>query len=428
MQTKDYMPIWVIDAAVLTQFGPGEETKVELNVNTTDDLPVEMKTYYDKLLIDMVQPMLVHDQFGQTRNIPRNSGRNIEFRKFAPLPKALTPLVEGVTPVGQKLSVTAITATVKQYGAYIALTDRLNLEALDKVDLETQELLANQAGVTGDTITRDILATGTNVQYGDGMSKYDRSELVGGDEEKPPEGTSYDRLTVRGIKMAVRALANQNAPKINGYYVGIIHPDIAFDLTEDPRWRQPHEYRDTQNLYNGEIGEIAGVRFVTATEAKKIVAPDLASDSRTLSVSAQVTSNTTVGFDGGTVEANALVDREVLIGGELRKVVSNTTTQMVLDEAITADADTVIYPGEAGSEGRDVYATLIIGANAYGVTSIDGGGLEFIAKQRGSGGTADPLNQRSTMGWKMLKTAVILVDQYMVRIETTSTFNDHMPN
>ena len=75
-----------------------------------------------------------------------------------------------------------------------------------------------------------------------------------------------------------------------------------------------------------------------------------------------------------------------------------------------------------GKDGRDVYATLIFGDNAYGTTSVEGGGLQHIVKQLGSAGTADPLNQRATCGWKALFTAKRLVEQYMVRIETTSTF------
>lgn len=68
-----------------------------------------------------------------------------------------------------------------------------------------------------------------------------------------------------------------------------------------------------------------------------------------------------------------------------------------------------------------VYGTLVLGADAYGITSINGGGIETITKQLGSGGTADPLNQRATMGWKMNKTAKILDDTRMVRIEHTCT-------
>ncbi|MBR5123613.1 MAG: N4-gp56 family major capsid protein, partial [Clostridia bacterium] len=89
---------------------------------------------------------------------------------------------------------------------------------------------------------------------------------------------------------------------------------------------------------------------------------------------------------------------------------------------VMCDADTVIYPGEAGAEGRDVYATLIMGDNAYGTTQLGGEGLQHIVKQLGSAGTSDPLNQRATVGWKANKVTVRLVEAFMVRIETASTF------
>ena len=87
----------------------------------------------------------------------------------------------------------------------------------------------------------------------------------------------------------------------------------------------------------------------------------------------------------------------------------------------TPNGFTAVCDG-AGSEGESVYSTLVMGANAYGVTEVTGGGLEHIVKQVGSGGTADPLNQRATAGWKGTKTAELLVDNYIVRIESSSTF------
>lgn len=74
-----------------------------------------------------------------------------------------------------------------------------------------------------------------------------------------------------------------------------------------------------------------------------------------------------------------------------------------------------------GVDGCDIYSTIVFGADAYGVTDVEGGGLETIIKALGSAGTADPLNQRSTVGWKALKTAEILTDAFMVRIETASS-------
>jgi N4-gp56 family major capsid protein len=81
----------------------------------------------------------------------------------------------------------------------------------------------------------------------------------------------------------------------------------------------------------------------------------------------------------------------------------------------------VIYPGEAGACGVDVYATLIFGENAYGTTSLQDGGLEHIVKQLGSAGSSDPLNQRATVGWKATKVTVRLVEAFMIRIETAAS-------
>ena len=89
---------------------------------------------------------------------------------------------------------------------------------------------------------------------------------------------------------------------------------------------------------------------------------------------------------------------------------------------ITCEAGAIIYPGEAGAEGRDVYATLVLGDNAYGTTQPVGEGLQHIIKQLGSAGTSDPLNQRATVGWKAGKVTVRLVEAFMIRIETASTF------
>lgn len=310
------------------------------NLNTqttgTETLSVEMKTYYSDYLIDNAQPNLIHDQFGQKHPIPKNGGKQIEFRKFMPFSKATTPLTEGVTPDGGSLSVTKVNATVEQYGFYVTMSDVLMLTAIDNTLLETTKLLGSQAGVTLDTITREVINGGTSVMYSGG--KEARNAL---DENC--------KLTVDDIYKAARFLKTQNAPKIDGSYVAIIHPDVAYDFMRDEEWIDVHKYSATTEIFEGEIGKIAGVRFVESTEAK-------------------------------------------IFGG-------------------------------AGAGGKDVYSTLVLGANAYGVTEVTGGGLQHIVKQLGSGGTADPLNQRATAGWKGIKTAERLVENYMIRIESASTFD-----
>ena len=309
------------------------------NITTDSGLTAEMKTYYSDYLIDMAEPELVHDQFGQKHPVPTGSGKTSAFRKYSPLPKATTPLTEGITPDGQKLTMSTITATVAQYGGYVELSDMLLLTAIDNNMVQATELLGSQAGRTLDTVVREVLNGGTNVQYAEGQVT-SRSALVGG------QGSGNHYLTVDAVRRAVRYLKKMNAPKINGYYVGIVHPDVSYDLMSDPKWVNVKSYSDPDGIYEGEIGKIEGVRFVETSEAK-------------------------------------------------------------------------IFEG-AGASGRDVYSTLVLGANAYGTTELSGGGLEMIVKQLGSG--QDPLNQRSTVGWKATKVAERLVEEYMVRIETASTF------
>lgn len=405
--------------------------------NTTLDpgLSDEMKVYYSMRLINLAEPELIHDQFGQKHPIPKNSGKTIEFRKYDSLPKALVPLTEGVTPAGQKMSMGVIRATIKQYGGYIELSDILELTAIDNNLVQATRLLASQAGRTADTITREVLAGGTNVMYAGGAK--DRSELVGGDSTA--ENNKY--LTVDDIRKAVRALKVMNAQKINGYFAGIIHPDTAYDLMNDKKWVDVKTYSDPDGIYEGEIGKIEGVRFVETTEAKIFHAAPLKiedggeASARNLTVKSAASKVITITEKLSANQAKALTGRDILVGGELLEVASAAagaagaaTITVKTAPATTLAASTVIYPGEGGANGRDVYSTLILGADAYGVTELEGGGLQHIVKQLGSSGTADPLNQRATAGWKLTKVAERLVEQYMVRIESASTFESGAMN
>ena len=153
------------------------------NTTSTSGMTAEMKTYYEKRLLDQAEPALVHDQFGDKYPIPQNGGKTIEFRKYDSLPKATTPLTEGVTPNGQALNVSTITAEVKQYGGWTPITDTLQLTAIDNNIVQATKILASQAGRTIDSVTRDILAGGTNVIY---------APKVGTDGGDQPRNAGHD--------------------------------------------------------------------------------------------------------------------------------------------------------------------------------------------------------------------------------------------
>ena len=343
-QKEEYL-VEKFNLQLFAEGGEGADGAVNTSASTGNNLSAENKTFYDRELIKMAGPNLVYSQFAQKRNIPKNGEKTIKFRGLKPLAKATTSLTEGVTPDGQTLNIAS--ATVGRYGGFVRITDFLDLTAIDPVMIETVDMIGDRAGRTVDTLVRDVVMTGTNVQYADG-SVSSRAALTGG------AATGNNYLTVDVIKKAVRALRKQNAKPIDGYFAAIVHPDTAYDLMSDPEWKEMNKYTsgNVEKLYKGEIGCVAGVRFVESTEAK---------------------------------------------------IWKGTT--------------------DGGKDGRAVYGTIVLGANAYGTTEIEGNNLRTVIKQLGSAGTADPLDQRSTIGWKATLTTKILVDEYMVRGETCSSFN-----
>ena len=303
-----------------------------VNVTTDSGLSAENKTFYDRALIEEAQPNLIHGQFGQKRPIPRNGGKRIQFRRYASLPKALKPLTEGVTPEGRKLSATALEAEVNQYGDFVCLSDVLDLTAIDNNVLEATKAVGRQAGLTLDTITRNVLQSGTNVYYCP-------KAAANGQTTPVTDRSGLDKtcvLTVDVVKKVAAMLKAANAPRIAGDYVCILHPYVAYDIMSDPHWEDMHKYCSPENMYEGAVYKGAG------------------------------------------------------------------------DEC---------------PEGLAVFGCLFLAEGAYGVTEVTGGGLQTIVKQLGSAGTADPLDQRSTVGWKALQTAEILMEPYMVRVECCSAFS-----
>lgn len=311
----------------------------------TGSLSAEMKTFYEKRLLDQAEPLLVHNQFGDKYPIPANNGKKIEFRKYSALPKALTALTEGVTPAGNSLKVTTVEGTVKQYGDWIQLSDMLQMTAIDNNVVQATKLLSSQAGRTLDTVTREVLAGGTNVIYAPKVVDGAETEVLSR-STLTPECV----LTPFVVMRAAATLEAMNTPKIDGSYVLIIHPYCRETLQESPGWVDVVKYKEGNNTFSGEIGKIGDVRVVTTSEAK---------------------------------------------------VINDSTCPVV--------ESTTYY---------SVFTSLLLGANAYGVTMLENGGLQHIVKQLGYG--EDPLNQRSSCGWKATSVAVRLCEEYMVRIESLS--------
>lgn len=300
-----------------------------------DDLSSTMKTYYDTELLENARPNFVHAQFATKQRLPSHRGKSVEWRKWNTLDDA-SVLTEGVIPTGQKLGQSSMTSAILQYGTYVTVSDLLELHAIDNTILGATEELGASAGTTQDKLVRDTLAAGTNVQYAGGAAS--RKALA-----------ASSLLTPTEINKAVTTLKKLKAPTINGKYVAIIHPSVAYDLRENKDWVEAHKYAAVTPLFTGEIGELHGVRFIETTEAK------------------------------------------------------------------------IFKDGTTNPTGLAVYSTLILGKGAFGMIDPEGGGLQMIVKPKDKVG--GPLDQFSTIGYKFSTATVILYQDRMIRIESTSAYS-----
>ena len=223
-----------------------------VNVTTQSSMSPTMKTFYDTTLLENAREAMIFTQFGKKQPM---KGNKVEWRKFNTFAKALTPLTEGVIPTGQTFGMTKIEAETTQHGDYVAVSDRLELESYDDVIFGASEEMGATSGETYDTLTRNVLVAGTCVAYAGG--KESRGAL-----------TNTDVLDPDMVNKTQTWLKKNKAPKIDGAYVALIHPSVAYDLRNSEEWKEYHKYNDVTPIFKGEIGELHGVRFVESNECK----------------------------------------------------------------------------------------------------------------------------------------------------------------
>lgn len=326
-------------------------------LTTTSVVPHPVQTFYDRALLMRALPELVHDMVAQKRSIKRRSGDIIKFRRYTALAEATTPLVEGIPPSGKQLAYTDITAQLKQYGDFVPLSDYIQLTIQDDILRETNKLLGEQSGQTVDSILRDVAAAGTTVLYGGGQTL--RANLT----------TTTHKVDTAVLDRCIRTLHSNNAKKFTRM-ISAGSKEATFPI-RDAYWAittpevcftletlagfKSVEEYGSGGAVKNEVGAYKNIRFLVTTHAKS--------------------------WAGG--------------GG-------------------SASGDVKSTGGSA-----DVHSILVFGREAIAVVPIDGGNIQNIINPLGNAGSADPLKQRATSGWKTTRTQKILNDNFMARIEVT---------
>lgn len=402
-----------------------------LNKSYSPGVAPSVVEYYERSLLENMKPEMVHNRDAQKRTLPEHNGKTVKFRRFTPFAAITEPLAEGVTPAGQTLTETAFTAMVKPYGGHVELTDEINFYLLDNMHQETAKLLGDQAALSLDTISRNALNAGMNVQYAN--SKTSRGALA-----------ATDKLTFAEIKTAVRNLKRKNVkPFPDGYYHAIVHPDVVHDLTADTMWVDVAKYQDKVKTERYELGTIYKVKFFESTNAMVFKAQTYIYGTKA--------SLTATAFDAATKcmtvsdsisEDDARAMTGLLVNVQITKSSVDSVTPMCIERvdatnkkvyfrwvpASTTDWTTTnslkVVPYGGGASGAEVYSTLIYGENAFGTIELGGTGrnVQIIINAPGSSGALDPLAQRGTIAWKVKGfCTVILQDDFIVRLESGAT-------
>lgn len=235
--------------------------------NTTDAMSSTMKSFYNTELLENTREQLIFQQLGRKQTLPANHGKIVEWRKFATLPDAEL-LQEAVIPEGKTLSQTAMTVPIQQYGMYVSVSDQLELHAVDDVILSATEELGAASGKTYDKLVRAVLMTNANTLFADELNTDGTVKSTPATRTALAAATGKAYLTPDMINKAATVLKKANTrPHTSGKYVAVIHPSVSYDLRSSDAWVEVHKYAATTEIFNGEIGELHGVRFVESTLA-----------------------------------------------------------------------------------------------------------------------------------------------------------------
>ena len=309
------------------------------NFDGSNSLAGELKTFYDTELLENARVEMFYEQFAKKQSLPAGKGKSVEWRKWNTFAKA-SQLQEGVIPTGQKFGMTVKTGSINQYGTYASVSDQLELHAYDDVILGATEEMGASAAETQETLIRDALLVNTNVLYCDNITL--ATGAVAGTPSScatmEASGTVMSLLTPDMVSRAVTKLKKDRVPTINGKYYAVIHPSVAYDLRKSDKWIEAHKYASPEQLFNGEIGELHGCRFIENVFAPILGESDYQNKAGTVTYATYFFGKDAFGIidpEGGALEM--IVKDKSQIGGPLNQF-------STIGYKFETNGATVLYP------------------------------------------------------------------------------------
>lgn len=328
----------------------------------TSNYSTDIYYQYERRLLTRALPRLVHSRWGMQGRVNKGSG-TVQFRKFAALSAVTTALTEGSTPLEQtQPSLSIITATPVQYGAWLGYTDWVELKTFDPVISEASGILGEQAGLSVDTITRNVITDGATDDWANGVAS--RATLNSG-----------DKISYTDIIIQIAELEAANARPIGSKWICIIHPYTWATLMQDPTFVTLFTREaggDSNPLRTGKVGTLLNCDFYVTSNAR---------------------SYSSAGVGSAFTVYSALFIAAEAFGSY---GMADQTPNFNMDGA---------------------------GVDSYTMTGQSVKPVQIIVKELGSAGANDPLNQRGTIAWKLSQIDKILNILWIRDLEHLNDFS-----
>lgn len=207
-----------------------------------------LSTYYEKVFLARAKYQLVLKEGGQLRTHPANEGRTVNFTRMNRITPVTSPLGEMSNPVTCAINLSTVSMTLSEYGLTTQVSRFASLTSIDANMKETIEAVGQNMGETLNTLVGLELQNGTSFY---------------GNDHTVHSFTAGDTLDACDIRLMVRSLELAKAMKYDdGLFLGKTDPYSKHNLIGDTTWVNAKTYSDVKDLYNGEIGELYGVRWL----------------------------------------------------------------------------------------------------------------------------------------------------------------------
>jgi len=232
------------------------------SMTTTASLDFD-QTMWDRGVYFALRPYLYFDGFAdvKTSDTAPDQGTAVTFTITSDLAVATTALNESVDVDAVSMADTQVTLTLVEYGNAVNTTWRARATSFIPLDPIVVNVIAENAGLSLDSLARNVMQAGSNVIYATGGTNVPTSRTT---------VIPTNVLTGNDVRKAVAQLRGANVATWGDVYTGAIHPDVSYDFrggTGGTNWSDPHVYSDPTGIWQGSIGTFQGVRFMETPRA-----------------------------------------------------------------------------------------------------------------------------------------------------------------